>query len=109
MTWVAMTTLIWIPTTGLDDGGEDTGDTPGDDDVLRHALDVVVITAIGERKPKKGDKTTTKRSKGKDDVRGNRGKTWRTKSVMGRTTGDFAASSSVKNTLPERRILVLAD
>ena len=90
---------------GLDDeGGEETGDTPGDDDVLlttppgRRSDS----TAIGERKPKKGDKTTTKRSKGKVyDVRGNRGKSLGARKVsMGRTTGDFAASSSVKNTLP---------
>jgi hypothetical protein len=88
------------------DAGADAGDDAGadDDDVLlttppgRRSDS----TTIGERKPKKGDKTTTKRSKGKVyDVRGNRGKELGArKTSMGRTTGNFAASSSVKNTLP---------
>ena len=97
----------------LDLGGGDDLDLGGDEpDDTGAEEDDTLLTAppgrrsdsptIGERKPRRGAKTTTKRSKGKIyDVRGDHGKSLGArKTSMGRTTGNFAASSAVKNTLP---------
>ena len=93
------------------DDDMDMGDTDTDTDAGADVDDVLLTTppgrrsdspTIGERKPRKGDKTTTKRSRGKVyTVRGDHGKSLGArKTSMGRTAGNFASSTSIKNTLP---------
>jgi len=89
---------------GGDTDADIEGDTEAEDD------DVLLTTppgrrsdsaTIGERKPKRGDKTTTRRSRGKVyDVKGDRGKSLGARKTSTLSHGAArTASSSVKNTL----------